>query len=259
MFKTGKEVRMACRGGRWQKPTSGLAFGYVQANLVILDKDWAWDFLVFTQRNPKPCPVLEVGDIGAYKTRFLANEADIRTDLPKYRIYEDGVLKEELDDISNLWSDNYVFFLLGCSFSFEQSLSEAGIELRHITENVNVPVYVTNIKCAGAGRFPDCPMVVSMRPLSTDNARKAAEITKKLPSVHGAPVHMGNSAEIGISDIDIPDFGERVTIKEGEIPVFWACGVTPQKAAMIAKPPLMITHAPGHMFVGDRKNNEYQI
>lgn len=259
MYKTGKEVRLACREGKWQKPTSGLAFGYVQANLVILDKDWAWDFLVFSQRNPKPCPVLEVGEIGSYKTRFLADGADIRTDLPKYRVYENGVLKEELDDIVNLWSDNYVFFLLGCSFSFEQSLSEAGIELRHITENVNVPVYVTNIECSGAGKFPDCPMVVSMRPLSNDNAIKAVEITKMLPSVHGAPVHTGNPAEIGIADIDIPDFGERVTIKEGEIPVFWACGVTPQKAAMVAKPPIMITHAPGHMFVGDRKNNEYKI
>jgi len=259
MFKTGEEVRQACREDRWDKPTSGLASGYVQANLVILDKDWAWDFLVFAQRNPKPCPVLEVGEKGSYKTRFLANGADIRTDLPRYRVYKNGVLEKELNDITELWSDSFVFFLLGCSFSFEQSLSEAGIELRHIKENVNVPVYVTDISCAGAGRFPDCPMVVSMRPLSTDDAKKAEEITRELPSVHGAPVYMGDPEKIGITDINVPDFGEPVTIKEGEIPVFWACGVTPQKAAMVAKPPLMITHAPGHMFVGDKKNYEYKI
>ena len=259
MFETGAELRLACREGRWQKPTSGLAYGYVQANLVVLDKDWAWDFLVFAQRNPKPCPILEIGEIGDAKTRFLADGADIRTDLPKYWLYEHGVLKEELSDISHLWSSSFVFFLLGCSFSFEQSLLESDIEIRHITENMNVPMYVTNMMCAGAGRFPDCPLVVSMRPFSTKNAIRATVITRDFPSVHGAPVHLGDPAAIGIRDINAPDFGDRVSLRSGEIPVFWACGVTPQMAAMAAKPPLMITHAPGHMFVGDRKNHEYRI
>jgi uncharacterized protein YcsI (UPF0317 family) len=258
-FKTGEEVRLACREGKWQKQTSGLAYGYVQANLVILDKEWAWDFLVFAQRNSKSCPIIEMGDTGSYKTKFLASGADIRTDLPRYRVYEEGKLKEELTDISLLWSDRLVFFLIGCSFSFEEALLDAGIEIRHITEDKIVPMYVTNIICAGAGRFPDSPMVVSMRPLSATDAMKAVIITREYPGVHGAPVHLGNPQAIGIKDINTPDFGDKVTIKDGEIPVFWACGVTPQMAAIVAKPPLMITHAPGHMFVGDKKNNEYRI
>ena len=259
MFTTGQEVRKACRDGQWAGQTSGLAYGFVQANLVILPQDWAWDFLVFAQRNPKPCPVLEVGERGGYTTRFLADGADIRSDLPLYRVYEQGVMKQEIPDISHLWRDDFVFFLIGCSYSFEQALLEAEVEVRHISENKNVPMYATNISCAGAGRFPDVPMVVSMRPLTPGAAMKAVTITREFPSVHGAPVHMGNPGAIGIKDINAPDWGDRVTIREGEIPVFWACGVTPQMAAAVAKPPLMITHVPGHMFVGDRKNFQYRI
>jgi uncharacterized protein YcsI (UPF0317 family) len=258
-FKTGEEVRLACRQGLWRSQTSGLAYGYVQANLVVLEKEWAWDFLVFAQRNPKPCPVLEVGEQGSYLTRFLARDGDIRTDLPLYRLYEYGVLKEETEDISRLWKNDSIFFLVGCSFSFEEALLEAGLEVRHITEGVNVPMYRTSIVCAGAGRFPETPMVVSMRPFSPRDAEKAAAITREFPGVHGGPVHVGDPEAIGIMDINRPDFGDRVTIKQGEVPVFWACGVTPQAAAAIAKPPVMITHAPGHMFVGDRRNHQYRI
>ncbi len=259
MFDTGKEVRKACREGTWTTQTSGLAYGFVQANLVILSKEWAWDFLVFAQRNPKPCPVLEVGEEGSPLTRFLADGADIRTDLPRYRVYEHGVMKEEIADISPLWREDFVFFLLGCSFSFEQALLEADLEVRHISEGKNVPMYATNIICSSAGRFADTPMVVSMRPFMPKDAMKAVVVTREFPAVHGAPVHLGSPAQIGIKEINSPDWGDRVTIKDGEIPVFWACGVTPQMAAMVARPPLMITHSPGHMFVGDRKNYEYKI
>jgi uncharacterized protein YcsI (UPF0317 family) len=259
ILRTGEEVRNACRAGLWTDQTSGLAYGYVQANLVVLDRDWAWDFLVFAQRNPRPCPVLEVGELGDCLTRFLARQGDVRTDLPLYRVYKEGVLQEEVADIRHLWQKDSVFFLIGCSFSFEQALREAGLEIRHITEGVTVPMYRTNIICPGSGRFPDSPMVVSMRPFSPEDAAKATAITREFPAVHGAPVHAGNPETIGISNIGKPDYGDPVNIKEGETPVFWACGVTPQAAAVLAKPPLMITHAPGHMFVGDRMNYEYKI
>ncbi|MDC7235437.1 MAG: putative hydro-lyase [Spirochaetales bacterium] len=259
MFKTGKELRDAIRNGRFTGPTAGQAKGYVQANLAVLPKDWAYDFLLFAQRNPKPCPLLEVGETGSPFTPILAEGADIRTDIPRYFVYEKGVKTAEKTDISGLWSEDYVYFLLGCSFSFEQALLAEGLEIRHITENRNVPMYVTNIMCRDAGRFTATPMVVSMRPFSPDHAEKAAEITRYYPAVHGSPVHMGDPAAIGIKDISTPDFGDSVTLKEGEVPVFWACGVTPQMAAAVARPPVMITHAPGHMFVGDLHDSDFRI
>lgn len=259
MFENGAELRAAIRSGKFSGHTSGYATGCVQANLVVLQSDWAYDFLLFAQRNPKPCPILEVGDKGSYLTKYIADGGDIRVDIPKYRIYENGSITSEVNDIKKLWQDDFVFFLLGCSFSFEQALIQAGLEIRHISESVNVPMYTTNIKCQPAGKFEETPMVVSMRPFSSGNVVKAVEVTRDYPAVHGSPVHIGNPEEIGISDINKPDFGDAVTIKDGEIPVFWACGVTPQNAAAVAKPPLMITHSPGHMFVGDMKDYEFKI
>lgn len=258
MFTNGYEVRKACRDG-FKDQTSGMAPGFVQANLVILPQSKAWDFLVFAQRNPKPCPILEVGEIGSYNTKFLASNADIRTDFPKYRVYRDGIMTEEITDLKSLWQDDFVFFLIGCSFSFEEALLTAGLDIRHITEDVNVPMYKTNITCNGAGDFLDTPMVVSMRPFKIEDVDKAVAITREYPGVHGAPVHIGDPESIGINNINNPDWGNKVTIKDGEVPVFWACGVTPQMAATVSKPPLMITHAPGHMLVGDIKNAEYKI
>jgi uncharacterized protein YcsI (UPF0317 family) len=259
MFVTGEQVRRACREGTWASPTSGLAYGFVQANLLILEKEWAWDFLLFAQRNPKPCPVLEVGEPGDPTVRFLAEQADVRTDLPLYRVFQQGRFKEQVPDIGFLWNDQCVFFLVGCSFSFEQALLEADIEIRHITEKKNVPMYATSINCPGAGRIPDLPMVVSMRPMTPQNAMKAAAITREFPSVHGAPVHLGEPRQIGIEDIDAPDWGDAVTIGDGEVPVFWACGVTLLMAATRARLPFAVTHSPGHMFVGDRKNHGFRI
>lgn len=259
IYNTGKELRSAIRNGSFNKPTSGQASDYVQANLVILPKDWAWDFLLFAQRNKKPCPILEVGEAGDYYTKFIANKADIRKDIPKYRIYENGILVDEPNDIVDIWREDFVFFLIGCSFSFEQALVSAGLELRHQSEDVNVPMYNTNILCDSAGKFSESPLVVSMRPFSHKDAIKAVEITRDYPDVHGSPVHLGNPKIIGIENINKPDYGDKVTIKEGEIPVFWACGVTPQKAALISKPPIMITHSPGYMFVSDIKNSTLKL
>ncbi|MCP4181224.1 MAG: putative hydro-lyase [bacterium] len=255
-YKTPQELRKAVRKDIFTNQTSGQAKGYIQANLVILPENWANDFLLFTDRNPKPCPVIEVGDIGSFKTKYIALNGDIRTDIPKYRIYKNGILKEERQNIIDLWQDNFVYFLLGCSFSFEQALLEGGLEIRHITANTNVPMYNTKIMCNPAGKFKQAPMVVSMRPFTSEDVDKAVTITRNYPTVHGEPIHVGNPAEIGIKDINKPDYGDPVKIKPGEVPVFWACGVTPQNAAIIAKPPLMITHSPGHMFVGDIKDKE---
>ncbi len=258
-YKTGSELREAIRNNRFNGQTSGHASGYVQANLVVLPKSWAFDFLLFAQRNPKPCPLIEVGDVGKPETVFCAENGDIRTDIPKYLVFKDGEFVEELSSIKEIWRDDFVYFLLGCSFTFEQALLNANLEVRHITENVNVPMYKTNIICNSAGKFSESPMVVSMRPFNSKDVIKAVEITREYPYVHGSPIHIGNPEEIGITDIGNPDFGDSVSIKDGETPVFWACGVTPQLAVTYAKPPIMITHAPGHMFVGDKKDFEYKI
>lgn len=259
MYSTGKELREAARSGAFTGQTSGYATGYVQANLAILPSDWAFDFLLFAQRNPKPCPLIEVGDIGNPYTRFCADNADIRTDFPRYRVFRNGELTDEPGDIADLWQDDFVYFLIGCSFTFETALLQAGMEIRHITGKSNVPMYKTSIACHPAGKFRETPMVVSMRPFSYRDCIRAIEITRDFPSVHGSPVHVGDPAAIGIRDLGAPDFGDPVSVGENEIPLFWACGVTPQMAAMVARPPLMITHAPGHMFVGDKKDSEYRL
>ncbi|CQR71001.1 hypothetical protein SOV_45110 [Sporomusa ovata DSM 2662] len=252
------EVRALIRRKEWTKPTSGMAKGFTQANLAILKKDIAFDFLLFCQRNPKPCPVLDVTEAGSPVPRLVAPTADIRTDIPKYRIYRHGELVDEVTDILTYWEDDMVAFLIGCSFTFEHPLMNSGIPVRHIEENCNVSMYKTNIPCVQAGCF-EGPVVVSMRPIPEKDVVRAVQITSRFPSVHGAPIHIGNPAGIGIKDIAKPDFGDRVTIKAGEVPVFWACGVTPQAVAMQIKPELMITHAPGHMFITDIQDEKFSV
>jgi uncharacterized protein YcsI (UPF0317 family) len=254
---TGAAVRAACRAGELVGPTPGLALGYVQANLVCLPKDWAFDFLLFCQRNPKPCPLLDVTEPGDPEPKHAAKGADLRTDLPAYRVWKNGELIEEPTNVKAHWRDDLVGFVIGCSFTFENALMEAGVPVRHIEENVNVPMYRTSIACQPAGRFAG-PMVVSMRPLKPDAALLATCICTKYPLAHGAPVHFGDPAAIGIKEIAKPDFGDPVTIRPGEVPVFWACGVTPQAAVMHAKPPFAITHKPGHMFLTDLKDRDLE-
>jgi uncharacterized protein YcsI (UPF0317 family) len=252
------EARKVIRSQSWDKPTSGMANGYIQANLAILPKEMAFEFLLFCQRNPKSCPIIDVTEPGSPVPQLSAPDADIRTDIPKYRIYRNGELAEELTDISSYWNEDMVGFLLGCSFTFEEALIKNNIPIRHIQENRNVPMYKTNIDCVKAGRF-EGPMVVSMRPMPEKDAIRAVQVTSRFPSVHGAPVHIGNPEAIGIKSINQPDFGDSVTIKDGEVPVFWACGVTPQAVAMHVKPEIMITHAPGHMFITDFKNEDLAV
>jgi uncharacterized protein YcsI (UPF0317 family) len=252
------DAREMIRSGDWLKPTSGLASGYTQANLVVLPKELAFDFLLFCQRNQKPCPVLDVTEPGSAVPALVAPEADLRVDIPKYRIYRNGELHEEKEDITDLWDDGMVGFLLGCSFTFEHALMNNGISIRHIEQGCNVPMYKTNIDCVKAGRF-EGPMVVSMRPIPEEDVVRAVQVTSRFPSVHGAPVHIGNPESIGIHDISKPDFGDPVEIREGEVPVFWACGVTPQAVAMHVKPEIMITHAPGHMFITDVRDEKFGV
>jgi len=248
--QTPKEIRQAIRQGRFAAPTAGLALGYVQANLVILPQAQAYDFLVFCQRNPKPCPLIEVTDPGNPEPAGVAAGADLRTDVPRYRIYRDGRLEAEVTDITRQWREDFVAFLLGCSFTFEGAMLQAGLPLRHVEEHRNVAMYRTSLACRPAGIFRG-PMVVSMRPIPTPLVPRAVTVTARYPMAHGAPVHIGDPGAIGIADLGKPDWGDLPTILPGEEPVFWACGVTPQAVALEAKPPLAITHAPGHMFITD--------
>lgn len=250
-----KDVRALIREEKITGPTAGMCAGYAQANLVVLPKELAYDFLLFTQRNPKSCPLLEVSDTGSRLLHEIADGADIATEIPRYRIYRDGVLSGEYTDVSEFWQDDFVSFLIGCSFSFESALLEVNIPVRHIEENCNVPMYKTNIPCTPAGVFHG-NMVVSMRPIPYELVAKAVLVTGEMPRVHGAPIHIGTPEAIGIMDLYHPDFGDMVTIREGEVPVFWPCGVTPQNVVMESKPSLAITHAPGHMLITDVKNTE---
>lgn len=255
---TPKEIRTLIRRGKWDKPTAGLAMGYAQANLVILPQKYAFDFLLFCQRNPKPCPLLEVLEPGEFRTKFLSLEADIRTDIPRYNIYRKGRLEATVKDIKRFWEKDFVTFLLGCSFSFEEAMLRSNISIRHIEENKNVPMFITHIPCKAAGVFHG-PMVVTMRPIPSEQVIRAVQITSRYAWAHGAPIHIGDPSTLGIKDVKKPDFGDPVTMKRGEVPVFWACGVTPQAVVTKAKPDLCITHAPGHMFISDLLNEELAI
>lgn len=250
-----EEIRRLIREEKIISNTAGMCAGYAQANLVILPKKYAVDFKSFTDNNPKPCPVLEILDEGCQLTSVIAKNANIITDIPRYRVYKNGVLTDECSNIEKYWQNDFVTFLIGCSFTFESALIDAGINIRHIETKKNVPMYKTNIMCKEAGIFRG-PVVVSMRPIPRSKVDKAIDITDKFPKVHGAPIHVGNPKDIGIKDIHNPDYGDAVDIKGDEIPVFWACGVTPQAAIEKAKPEIVITHAPGHMFISDLKNEE---
>lgn len=238
-------------------PTSGWCAGYAQANLIIVPKDYAFDTLLFAQRNPKPCPILGVLDAGE-TTGPLLRGGDIRTDLPAYTVYRDGELVETVTDLSEHWRDDLVTFIVGCSFTFEAPLLQAGIPIAHIDQGCNVPMYRTSIRCESAGRMAG-PMVVSMRPIPATRVSDAVRITSRYPAVHGAPVHVGDPSQIGISDLSRPDFGEPVTVPDGTIPVFWACGVTPQAAVMESRPPIAFGHAPGCMLITDAADTDYLI
>ena len=253
-----KYIRSQIRNNEITTHTSKLAPGYVQANVVILPKTAAFDFLLFCQRNPKPCPVLEVLDEGSYFTKYTADKADLRYDVPKYRLYEYGEIQEETNNLEKYWKNDFVTFLLGCSFTFDSALMSAGIEIRNVAEGKNVPMFVTNIPTSTAGIFSG-PTVVSMRPIPRDKIVRAVQITSRFPGVHGSPIQIGESEKIGIKDVFKPDFGDPTDILADEVPVFWACGVTPQSVAMNSKPSIMITHSPGHMFVTDKKDEDYSI
>ncbi len=252
---TALQARHAIREGRWTAQTSGLADGHVQGNVVILPKAQADDFLRYCQRNPKPCPVLAVSEPGRPELPALGADLDIRTDVPRYRVWREGVLTDEPTDIRALWRDDLVSFVIGCSFSFEQALLEAGLPVRHIEQGRNVPMYRTNIATAPAGPFHG-PLVVTMRPMLAAAVIRAVQVTSRFPDVHGAPVHIGDPALIGIADLARPDYGDAVDVGPDELPVFWACGVTPQAAITQARPAFCITHAPGAMLITDLFNHE---
>ncbi len=247
-----RQARLRARSGELTTPTAGLAPGHVQANLAILPKSLASDFLLFCQRNPRSCPLLGVSDPGDPHLPSLGADLDIRTDVPLYRIWRDGQLVEECADLHSVWRDDLVSFAIGCSFSFDESLVASGIDVRHMSCGCNVPMYRTHIPTAAAGPFSG-PMVVSMRPMKAADAIRAVQITSRFPALHGAPVHLGDPAEIGIADLQRPDYGDAVEVRAGELPVFWACGVTPQSAIAAARIAFCITHAPGHMLVTDLK------
>ena len=249
------EARARFRSGL-RVPTAGWCAGWTQANLLAVPRDLAYDFLLFAQRNPAPCPILDVTEPGAVGSPRFAG--DLRTDLPAYRVYEHGELVNEVDDVTGLWRDDMVAFLIGCSFTFEDALLEAGVPVRHIEQGCNVPMYRTNVDCRPAGSLSG-PLVVSMRPMSASQVATAVRVTSRYPAVHGAPVHIGSPSELGIADLDAPDFGDPVEVRPGEVPVFWACGVTPQAAVMQSRPALAIGHAPGHMAITDIRESEHIV
>jgi uncharacterized protein YcsI (UPF0317 family) len=253
---TPLQARVAFREGQ-VAPTTGWADGYAQANLVSVPRDFAYDVLLFAQRNPKPCPLLDVTEPGSWSTP-LAPGADLRTDLPRYRMWRDGELAEEPDDARPWWRDDLVTFLIGCSFTFEAALLEAGVPVRHLEQGRNVPMFRTDRRCRPAGRLGG-DLVVTMRPIPAPLVAKAVTVTAAVPAVHGAPVQVGEPGRLGIADLTKPDFGDPVDLDDGDVPVFWACGVTPQVAIMESRPPFAITHAPGYMFVTDVRDVDLRV
>lgn len=253
----GAAARERIRAGATD-PTSGLAPGLVQANLIAVPADWAFDMLLFAQRNPKPCPVIDVLEPGQVES-VLVPGSDIRTDIPGYRVWENGALIDEVTDATAAWSrhPDLVSFLIGCSFTFESGLAEAGIPIRHQEAGRNVPMFRTSRACRPAGKISG-DMVVSMRPIPAHQVAEAVRITDRFPAVHGAPVHIGEPGQIGIDDLDAPDFGDAPVVEDGDIPVFWACGVTPQAAIQASAPPFAITHSPGKMFITDEPEDTFR-
>ena len=237
-------------------PTSGWSDGFTQANLIAVPADYAEEFIEFCRLNPKACPVIDIIPAGSYESALAAG-SDIRSDIPAYRLWKDGVLADEVPNVASFWRDDMVAVLIGCSFTFEAALASEGIPLRHTETGRNVPMYRTNVECTPAGRIHG-PMVVSMRPMPAEMVETAIRVTSQVPKVHGAPVHVGTPEELGIADINRPDFGDAVEIRPGDVPVFWACGVTPQSAVMASRPPFAISHAPGHMFITDVPESSYR-
>ena len=254
---TAKELRKMIRSREWTTPTSGSASGYLQANLVMLPADEAFNFLLFCVRNPKPCPILDVLEPGQTEP-LIAPGADLRTDLPRYKIFENGSFQTDVEDISEYFDNHLVSFLLGCSFSFENAMLAASLPIRNMEEDKNVSMYITDRPCIPAGPF-SAQLVVTMRPMTPQQAVRAVQVTTRFHLTHGAPIHLGDPGEIGIDNLEKPDFGDPVTVKPGEIPVFWACGVTSQLAATSVPLSRVITHAPGHMFVSDLRDEDLTI
>jgi len=246
-------IRLAARAQRITGQTAGLAPGFVQGNLVVLPNDLADEFLRFCQQNPRPCPLIAVSEPGDPRIPALGEDLDLRTDLPCYRVWRNGVFVTSTPSIVDVWRDDLVAFVIGCSFSFEEALAVEGIPLKHVRAGTTVPMYRTNVMCEPAGRFAG-PLVVSMRPMTAADAIRAIQITSRFPAVHGAPVHLGDPSLIGIRDLSRPDYGDPVDVSADEMPVFWACGVTPQAAIVSARIPFAITHAPGCMLVTDIPN-----
>lgn len=251
----GAALRARIRSGELNRHTSGLANDLVQGNLVILPAADAHDFLLYCQRNPRPCPLIGIGEVGDVAMPLLGHNIDLRTDLPRYRVWRNGELINECEDVSDVWRKDLVAFVIGCSFSFEWAMRLEGVPVRHIEQDCNVPMYRTNIETRPAGAFGG-PLVVSMRPLLAADAIRAVQITSRFPAVHGAPIHIGDPALIGISDLSRPDYGDAVNVLPNELPVFWACGVTPQAALKRAQPSFCITHAPGSMLITDLLNHQ---
>ncbi len=255
---SGAEVRAAIRAGQWTGPTAGLARGYVQANLVMLPEADAADFAEFCRLNDRPCPLLEQTAAGDPVPRHAAPGADLRTDVPRYRVFRHGELQsDEPTEVTQLWRDDLVGFLLGCSFTFENALVSAGLPVRHLEERRNVPMFRTSRVCQPVGRFAG-NLVVSMRPFPREHVERAIAVTARFPRMHGAPIHVGDPAALGIGDLSRPDFGDAVTVRPGEVPVFWACGVTPQLVLLEARPEIAITHSPGCMFVTDWRDAQFE-
>jgi uncharacterized protein YcsI (UPF0317 family) len=248
-----REVRRAIRAGRHRRHTAGLARGYVQGNVCILPREYADEFGAFCEKNPKPCPLLAVSQPGDPRLPALGEDLDVRTDVPAYRIFRNGKREQDTSDLLELWRDDLVTFVLGCSFSFEEALIDAGLPLRYVEQGRNVPMYRTSIDTVPAGRFRG-KLVVSMRPFTPANAIRAIEITARYPRVHGGPVHVGDPASIGIDDLKKPWAGDPTEVRADELPLFWACGITPQSVVLESRPSLCITHAPGHMLVTDLTN-----
>jgi uncharacterized protein YcsI (UPF0317 family) len=250
-----EEARARFRAGE-RAPTSGWCDGWTQANLLAVPRELAYDVLLFAQRNPQACPVLDVTDVGAMSTPIFAG--DLRTDLPAYRVYEHGEPAADVDDVTAIWCEDLVAFLFGCSFTFESALLDAGVPVRHVEAGSNVPMYETSIACRPAGSLSG-PLVVSMRPVPAALVPTAVRVTSRYPAVHGAPVHVGDPAQLGIADLGVPDFGDPVEVRPGEVPLFWACGVTPQAAVMHSRPDFAIGHAPGHMAITDVRDSAYLV
>jgi uncharacterized protein YcsI (UPF0317 family) len=251
------ELRRDIRAGRFDAPTAGQCPGYTQGNLAILPRELADEFLRFCRLNPKPCPVIGMSEPGDPRVPELG-EIDLRSDVSRYCVFRDGEPAEEVSDLRDLWTDDLVGFVIGCSMSFEEAMLEAGLPIRHIEQGTTVPMYDTNLANKRAGRFGGTT-VVSMRPLTPAQAIRAIQVTSRFPSVHGAPLHFGDPAAIGIADIDRPSYGDRSAIRDGEVPVFWGCGVTPQQAIRSARPKIAITHKPGRMLVTDIRNSHLAV